>query len=58
MTDLAIGFIGLGIMGTPMAGHLMRAGHRVVGYDIVPSRVEALVCLLYTSDAADDTQFV
>jgi 2-hydroxy-3-oxopropionate reductase len=43
MSDLAIGFIGLGIMGTPMAGHLMRAGHRVIGYDIVPSRVEDLV---------------
>jgi 2-hydroxy-3-oxopropionate reductase len=42
MTDLSIGFIGLGIMGTPMAGHLMRAGHQVVAYDIVPSRVEAL----------------
>ena len=24
-----IGFIGLGIMGTPMAGHLMKAGHRL-----------------------------
>jgi 2-hydroxy-3-oxopropionate reductase len=24
-----LGFIGLGIMGTPMAGHLLRAGHRV-----------------------------
>jgi 2-hydroxy-3-oxopropionate reductase len=26
----AIGFIGLGIMGHPMAGHLMAAGHRVI----------------------------
>ena len=26
---LDIGFIGLGIMGTPMAGHLLRAGHRL-----------------------------
>ena len=24
---LKIGFIGLGIMGAPMAGHLLRAGH-------------------------------
>ena len=24
---LAIGFIGLGVMGAPMAGHLARAGH-------------------------------
>ena len=26
---LKIGFIGLGIMGGPMAGHLMRAGHQL-----------------------------
>ena len=26
---LKIGFIGLGIMGTPMAGHLLRAGHQL-----------------------------
>ena len=24
---LQIGYIGLGIMGTPMAGHLLKAGH-------------------------------
>jgi 2-hydroxy-3-oxopropionate reductase len=28
-TSLQLGFIGLGIMGTPMAGHLMKAGHRL-----------------------------
>jgi 2-hydroxy-3-oxopropionate reductase len=28
-----IAFIGLGIMGGPMAGHLVRAGHDVVGYN-------------------------
>ena len=28
-TPLKIGFIGLGIMGTPMAGHLIRAGHQL-----------------------------
>ena len=28
-TPLKIGFIGLGIMGTPMAGHLLRAGHQL-----------------------------
>src|SRR4029450_2738732 len=26
---LNLGFIGLGIMGTPMAGHLLKAGHRL-----------------------------
>ncbi|TMG88181.1 MAG: 2-hydroxy-3-oxopropionate reductase, partial [Betaproteobacteria bacterium] len=24
-----VGFIGLGIMGSPMAGHLIKGGHRV-----------------------------
>jgi 2-hydroxy-3-oxopropionate reductase len=31
-----IGFIGLGIMGVPMAGHLLTAGHEVYLYDIKP----------------------
>lgn len=30
-----IGFIGTGIMGAPMAGHLAAAGHDVAAYDIV-----------------------
>ena len=30
--SLRIGFIGLGTMGLPMAGHLQRAGHRVLGW--------------------------
>lgn len=40
-----IGFIGLGIMGTPMAGHLLRAGHELVAYDIRPERARALADL-------------
>ncbi|MEO5696351.1 MAG: NAD(P)-binding domain-containing protein, partial [Burkholderiaceae bacterium] len=28
-TPLKIGFIGLGIMGAPMAGHLIKAGHQL-----------------------------
>ncbi|GAA3468022.1 NAD(P)-dependent oxidoreductase [Nonomuraea roseola] len=32
---MRIGFIGLGIMGLPMAEHLVRAGHEVVGHDVV-----------------------
>ncbi len=28
-TSLKLGFIGLGIMGTPMAGHLIKAGHQL-----------------------------
>jgi len=29
-----IGFIGLGNMGAPMAGNLVKAGHRVLGFDL------------------------
>ena len=31
-----IGFIGLGIMGRPMAGNLLRAGYPVVAYNRSP----------------------
>lgn len=31
-----IAFIGLGHMGAPMAANLVRAGHRVLGFDLVP----------------------
>jgi 3-hydroxyisobutyrate dehydrogenase len=37
-----IGFIGLGNMGAPMAANLVKAGHRVIGFDIVAGRAEAL----------------
>ena len=33
----AIGFIGLGVMGAPMAGHLARAGHRLTLLDADPA---------------------
>ncbi|KAG0764211.1 hypothetical protein G6F22_018274 [Rhizopus arrhizus] len=29
---MPLGFIGLGVMGTPMASHLARAGHAVLGW--------------------------
>jgi len=38
-----IGFIGLGNMGAPMAANLIKAGHQVTGFDVVPKAVEALV---------------
>ena len=38
-----IAFIGLGIMGSPMAVHLAKAGHQVVGYNRSPQRTAALV---------------
>ncbi|MGE5160124.1 MAG: 2-hydroxy-3-oxopropionate reductase [Betaproteobacteria bacterium] len=31
-----VGFVGLGIMGTPMAGHLLAAGHELHAFDIRP----------------------
>ena len=36
-----VGWIGLGEMGLPMAGHLVAAGHRVVGFDLDPARIVA-----------------
>jgi 2-hydroxy-3-oxopropionate reductase len=41
MTTIA--FIGLGIMGGPMAGHLLKAGHDVVGYNLSRPPVDRLV---------------
>ena len=37
-----IGFIGLGIMGGPMAANLVKAGHEVTGYNRSPAKVERL----------------
>lgn len=38
-----IGFIGLGVMGYPMAGHLQKAGHEVVVYNRTGSKADAWV---------------
>src|SRR5260370_33275286 len=37
-----IGFIGLGIMGKPMSRNLMKAGHKLVVYDVVPALADAV----------------
>ena len=34
-----IGFIGLGVMGSAMSGHLLEAGFPVIGYDVNPDRL-------------------
>ncbi len=39
--NFKIAFIGLGVMGGPMAGHLARAGHDVTAYNRSPARSEA-----------------
>ena len=41
-TPLTIGFVGLGVMGVPMARHLGQAGHRVQGFDVAPVALERL----------------
>jgi 2-hydroxy-3-oxopropionate reductase len=38
-----IGFIGLGIMGKPMARNLLKAGYSLTVYDIVPKRMDDVV---------------
>lgn len=41
MKNLCIGFIGLGTMGAPMAGHLLCAGHTVQAFNRGPQRAAA-----------------
>ncbi|MGC9348779.1 MAG: NAD(P)-dependent oxidoreductase [Anaerolineae bacterium] len=43
MDDVTVGYIGLGAMGGRMAKNLVKAGYRVVGYDIRPEAVQAHV---------------
>ncbi len=38
-----LGFVGLGIMGKPMSKNLLKAGHKVVAYDIVPGPLAEVV---------------
>ncbi|MBC7315022.1 MAG: NAD(P)-dependent oxidoreductase, partial [Chloroflexi bacterium] len=45
MEQKTIGFIGLGIMGYPMLGHIVKAGYKTVCYDIVPAALERGVAL-------------
>jgi len=57
-----LGFVGLGIMGKPMAGNLLAAGHKVHVYDLLPEPAKELAakgavacsCLLYTSPSPRD----
>jgi 2-hydroxy-3-oxopropionate reductase len=61
MTQIA--FIGLGIMGSPMAVHLARAGHQVVGYNRSPEKCAPLVdagghAASSVADAVEDADVV
>lgn len=38
-----IGFVGLGNMGGPMARNLLKAGHAVTAFDLVPAALDALI---------------
>lgn len=38
-----VAFLGLGVMGYPMAGHLARAGHHVTVYNRTPAKAQAWV---------------
>jgi len=40
---MKIGFVGLGIMGKPMAKNLLKAGYEIVAYDIVGEALEEVV---------------
>jgi 2-hydroxy-3-oxopropionate reductase len=51
-----IGFIGLGIMGKPMAHNLIKAGHKLICYDIVQKNVEEVAA--YGATSADSIKQV
>ena len=50
---MKIGFIGLGIMGKPMAKNLLGAGHEIVAYDIVKECLDTVVG--YGASAAESS---
>ncbi|UCH16788.1 MAG: NAD(P)-dependent oxidoreductase [Burkholderiales bacterium] len=43
VTPRRVTFLGLGVMGAPMAGHLARAGHRVTVYNRTATKAQAWV---------------
>ena len=42
---MEIGFIGLGAMGAKMFANVLKAGHNVTVFDVVPAAVEKAVAL-------------
>ena len=60
---MKLGFVGVGKMGQPMAGHLLKAGHSVAACDLSPALVQAVVARGATAaatpaDAARDAEIV
>ncbi|HEV7715865.1 MAG TPA: NAD(P)-dependent oxidoreductase [Steroidobacteraceae bacterium] len=51
-----IGFIGLGVMGLPMAGHLAKAGYALTAYDISPESMTRLKQAHPATTLADSAQ--
>jgi len=41
LKDTTVAFIGLGHMGAPMSANLVKAGVRVIGFDLVPAALDA-----------------
>lgn len=53
-----VGFIGLGIMGHPMAGHLAKAGYAMSAFDADPAAIERLRDVHPVIEAADSAAAV
>jgi 3-hydroxyisobutyrate dehydrogenase-like beta-hydroxyacid dehydrogenase len=64
MNNRKVAFIGLGVMGGPMAGHLARAGHDVAVYNRTAAKAQAWVAqhggraAATPREAADGAEFV
>lgn len=54
-TGLNVGFVGLGVMGTPMASHLHKGGHHVTVHDLDMASARALAAKLGERAHAADT---
>jgi len=53
-----VAFLGLGVMGYPMAGHLARAGHAVTVYNRTPAKAQAWVAEFGGAHAATPREAV
>ena len=51
-TPMRVAFLGLGVMGFPMAGHLLRAGHTVTVYNRTAAKAQAWLDAVATPDRA------